>query len=117
MKLVTSVVQAYDADKLLRDLTSQGYGSTRIGSIGGFLRMANATILCAVREEDVPEVVNTIRSHCSSRVEVKMDDVVADYFDVFPAGYHEVTVGGAVVFVLPVGRMVRIYPDRVEAVS
>jgi hypothetical protein len=44
---------------------------------------------------------------------VQLDAASPEYVEWFPAGIHEVTVGGAVVFILPVSRMERIMPANV----
>lgn len=107
MKFLIAVVQAYDADRLLRAVTERGLRATRISSTGGFLRMGNATIFLGLEADQVSEAIGVIRENCKSRVEVKMDAASSEYVEWFPAGIHEVTVGGGVVFVLPVDQMVR----------
>jgi uncharacterized protein YaaQ len=111
MKFVIAVVQDYDCDKLLRAISKENLGATKISSTGGFLRMGNATVLMGVENGRVPEVIELIRTHCQSRVDVQLDVTSREYVEWFPAGVHEVTVGGAVVFTLSVDRMVRIMPD------
>lgn len=115
MKLVISIVQAYDTDRLLRAVVENGLHATRISSVGGFLRMGNATILMAVTSDDVPRAIDLVRQSCESRVEVKVDPEpeFSEYMEWFAAGVHDVTVGGAVVFVVPISRMVRIMDDRI----
>lgn len=114
MKLLVTIVQAYDSDRLLRAVTSAGFGATKINSLGGFLRMANATILMAIDDERVPDVVEHIRTIARRRVEVKMDAAEAEYSDWLAGGFHEVSIGGAVVFVMPLEAMYRIYPEKIE---
>ncbi len=111
MKFVIAIVQDYDSDRLLRAITASGLRATRISSTGGFLRMGNATIFMGIEKERVPEAIELVRKNCESRVEVKLDAESPEYMEWFPAGIHEVTVGGGVVFVVPVDRMVRIFPD------
>lgn len=113
MKFLITVVQAYDADKFLRAVTGEGLRATRINSVGGFLRMANATMLMALSEEDVPRALAIIRETCRRRVEVRLDAEGAEYFEWFEAGVHEVPIGGAVVFVMPMDYLAQIYPDRI----
>jgi hypothetical protein len=43
-----------------------------------------------------------------------MDAIEAEYSDWFAGGVHEVSIGGAVVFVLPMDALYCIYPDRIE---
>jgi uncharacterized protein YaaQ len=113
MKFVIAIVQAYDCDKLLRAVVDHGLGATRIASVGGFLRMGNATVLMAVRKDQVQTTIGLIRETCRSRVEVQVEPDYSEYMEWFPSGVHDVTVGGAVVFVVPVSRMVRIMDGEV----
>lgn len=114
MKLLITIVQAYDADRLLRAATEVGLGATRINSVGGFLRMTNATILIATDEEQAPEAMRVIRETAQRRVEVKLDAAEAEYSGWLTAGFHEVEVGGAVVFVMPMDALYRVYEDTIE---
>lgn len=108
MKFVIAIVQDYDCDRLLRAITGSGLRATKISSTGGFLRMGNATVFIGVEKERVPEVLEHIRQNCKSRVEVQLDATSPEYVEWFPAGMHEVTVGGAVVFIVPVAQMVQL---------
>ncbi|HEV2127206.1 MAG TPA: cyclic-di-AMP receptor [Thermomicrobiales bacterium] len=110
MKLIIAIIQAYDSDRLLRAVTSAGLGATKIVSTGGFLRMANATILMGVDDERVQQCLEIIREHCEPRVESAIDPGEQEFIEWFPIGVHDVTVGGAVVFILPVRDYRRIFP-------
>jgi len=107
MKFVIAIVQDYDVDRLLRAVTESGFRATRISSTGGFLRMGNATVLMGVKNDRVQEAIGIVRQHCQARVEVQLDATSPEYVEWFPAGIHEVMVGGGVVFTVPVDRMVR----------
>ena len=113
MKFVIAIVQDYDCDRLLRAIAASNLRATRIASTGGFLRTGNTTVLMGVEDDQVRTCLSLIRQNCQSRVEVQLDSSSPEYVEWFPAGIHEVTVGGAVVFILPVRRMERIMPDRV----
>lgn len=113
MKLLITIVQAYDSDRLLRAVTAAGLGATRINSVGGFLRMANSTILMAMDESRVPEAIEIIRSTAQRRVEVKMDSSAAEYAEWYGAGLHEVQIGGAVIFSLPMDDLYHVWPDHI----
>jgi uncharacterized protein YaaQ len=102
-----AIVQDYDCDKLLRTVASHGYRATRIASTGGFLRAGNTTVFMGIEDDRVPQCVDLIRQSCQTRTEVKLE-TVSEYSEWFPAGVHEVTIGGAVVFVADVSRFVRI---------
>ena len=114
MKFVIAIVQDYDSDRLLRAISESGLRATRISSTGGFLRMGNATVFIGVENDRVSEVIELIRRNCESRVEVQLDATSPEYVEWFPAGMHEVTVGGAVVFIVPVARMIQLRPDGNE---
>lgn len=116
MKFLISIVQAYDCDKLLRAIVDQGLRATKVASVGGFLRMGNATVFMAVRDDQVAMAKDIIRETCRSRVEVKIESELSEYMDWFSAGVHDVTVGGAVVFVVPIARMVRVMDGQVTDV-
>lgn len=107
MMFVIAIVQDYDCDRLLRAVTNAGFRATRIASTGGFLRTGNTTVLMGVDEARVRECLAIIKQSCRSRVEVQVDETSPEYVEWFPAGIHEVTVGGAVVFIVPVERYVQ----------
>ena len=117
MKLIIAVIQAYDSDRLLHAVTSAGLRATKIVSTGGFLRMANATILMGVDDARVQECLQIVREHCEPRVESAIDPGEQEFIEWFPIGVQDVTVGGAVVFIVPVGefrQMIPGQPDRLE---
>ena len=110
MKFIIAVIQAYDTDRLLRAVTSAGLRGTKIVSTGGFLRMANATIFMGVDDARVEECLQIIREHCESRIESSIDPGDQEYIEWFPIGVHEVTVGGAVVFIVGVNSFHQMFP-------
>lgn len=111
MKLIVAIIQAYDSDRLLRAVTSEGFRATKIVSTGGFLRMANATILMGVEDERVRQCLDIIRTNCEPRVDVSFDPAEHEFIEWFPIGVHDVTVGGAVVFILRVSDFVQVFPE------
>ncbi len=73
MKLLVAFVQEGDADRVGEALRREGHRFTRITSTGGFLQTPNVTLVMAVGEEVLPEVVNLYRANCSIRdVEVPL---------------------------------------------
>ncbi|MBA2276498.1 MAG: cyclic-di-AMP receptor [Chloroflexia bacterium] len=108
MKLIIAVVQVYDTDRLLRLVTDAGLRATRIVSTGGFLHMQNATVLIGAADERVAEAVDLVRGACRSRVEVTADLSAPELADWLPGGIHDVTLGGGVVFIVPVERFLRV---------
>ena len=76
--------------------------------------MVNSTILMAMDEERVPEAIEIIRSTSQRRVEVKMDAAEAEFSEWYAAGYHEVQIGGAVIFVMSMDAFYKIWPSAIE---
>src|SRR3954452_2340761 len=111
MKLVVAIVQDYDTDRLLRGISDSGLRATRIASTGGFLRMGNTTVLLGVEDNQVPACLDVLRKTCQSRVERPPADLVDELGYFGPGTVTEVTIGGAVIFVVPVSRFVRIERD------
>jgi uncharacterized protein YaaQ len=108
VKLVVAFIQDYDSDRLLQSVTASGLSATKISSMGGFLRTRNSTILIGLDDDQVASCLKLIEHTCRSRVEVQLDPAAADYADWYAAGIHEVTIGGAVVFVLNISDFVKI---------
>lgn len=110
MKFIVAIVQDYDCDRLLRTVTSAGFGATKIASTGGFLRSGNTTVMMGVEDERAPACFRLIEQSCKSRVEVQLDPGAAEYAEWYAAGVHEVTIGGAIVFQVDVDRFLRFPP-------
>jgi uncharacterized protein YaaQ len=109
VKLVVAVVQAEDANGLLSQLSNRGFRATRIKTVGGFLREANATVFVGVDEEEVDMVVQTIREACTTRQQqITAIPAVMEPGEFFLPYPVEVEVGGATIFVLAVDRFERV---------
>ena len=108
MKFIIAIVQDYDCDRLLRRVTSAGFGATKLASTGGFLRTGNTTVMMGVDDDRVAECLRLIEQSCQSRIETHLDPVASEYAEWYAGGLHEVTIGGAVVFQLKVSRFVRM---------
>jgi uncharacterized protein YaaQ len=109
VKLVVAVVQSEDANGLLSQLSNRGFRATRIKTVGGFLREANATVFVGVEEEDVDLVLQTIREACTTRQQqITAIPAVMEPGEFFLPYPVEVEVGGATIFVVPVDRFERV---------
>lgn len=109
MKMVVAVVQAEDAGGLLTQLANRGLRATRIKTVGGFLREANATIFIGVEDDEVDLAVQTIRDSCTTRQQqITAIPAVMEPGEFFLPYPVEVEVGGATIFVLPVERFERV---------
>ncbi|MGI8404662.1 MAG: cyclic-di-AMP receptor [Thermomicrobiales bacterium] len=112
MKFVLAIVQDYDTDRLLRAVKSAGLRATRLASTGGFLRTGNTTVFMGVEDDRVAECLGLIQQSCQTRVDVQADAGAPEFSDWYAAGVHDVTIGGAVVFIVPVYRFERIQDAR-----
>jgi uncharacterized protein YaaQ len=114
MKLIITIVQDYDSDRLLRAVTYAGFSATKISSMGGFLRTRNTTVFIGIDDEKVNACLRIIEQVCRSRVEVQLDPYASEYAEWYAAGLHEVTIGGAVVFLVSVSRFLQ-FPVPLES--
>jgi uncharacterized protein YaaQ len=109
VKLLFAIVHHEDAGILVDALLDREYRATRLQSSGGFLKQSNATIMLAVDDAKVEDVLSIIRESCHSRSQVvnPMPPIMepGEFFMPFPL---EVEVGGATVFVVPIERFERI---------
>lgn len=110
MQLLLAIVQAEDADLLVERLIAQEHRVTRINSVGSFLMRGNATLLLGVDDERVEAVLATMRTICRTRTAFinavpPVEAIAAALPTLMPL---EVLVGGAVVFSLPVKRLLRL---------
>jgi uncharacterized protein YaaQ len=109
MKLVIAIVSKEDAEKTTSALTSAEFRSTRLDSVGGFLKEKNSTILVGSEKEKVDEVLKIIGETAKSHVEqLTPTPTMGGPGEFFMADPVEVTVGGATVFVLDVDRFEKL---------
>jgi uncharacterized protein YaaQ len=105
MKLVMSIVQSDDAERLVDALTHAGYRATTISTTGGFLRQGNATIFVGTEDENVPHVLELVQENCQTRRQyVNPLPPVMEPGEMYLPTPVDVQVGGATVFVLDVGQ-------------
>ncbi len=109
MKLIIAVVQDDDSEELVKRLTENRYGVTKLATTGGFLKAGNTTLMIGVAEEKVDEVINIIKSICEKRKEVVVSSTT---FSGDTGSYMqypiEVEVGGANIFVVDVDKFIKL---------
>jgi uncharacterized protein YaaQ len=96
VKLLVAIVHPDDSGGMVDALLKSGYRTTRLQSSGGFLKKTSATLLVGVDEEAVDDVIAVIRAHSKARV---VDSDKAP---------RKVSLGAAVVFVVPIERFDRV---------
>lgn len=107
MKLIIAIVNHDDAGAVTRNLSKNGFSSTRLSTTGGFLLAGNVTLLVGVEEDKVQTAIELIRecSHSRRQMIPSTAEVSFGYIPTMPV---EVTVGGATVFVVDVERFERL---------
>jgi uncharacterized protein YaaQ len=109
MKLVLTIVQEKDANRLIDALNEANIHATMLASTGGFLREGNATILTGVEDHLVETVVGVIGRVCHRREQLMTPiPPVVEPVDSYVTYPVKVEVGGAIVFVLNIERMERV---------
>lgn len=108
MKLILAVIQKEDEDPLSDALEQASIGVTRIGSSGGFLRAGNVTLMVAVDESRVEQVLDLMRQHCQRRTRHLNPMLPSLEARERFLGSVPVEVGGATVFVLNLERTEKI---------
>ncbi len=109
MKLLLAIVQDADAGKLQRALIEGGYQSTKLASTGGFLREGSTTFLIGLEDHEVDDAKRIIHEVCRERTKVLTSKLsLQEPHEALVTKPTEVTVGGAVVFVLNVEEYTRL---------
>lgn len=110
LKFCMVIVPAEDGDRLLTRMAEHQMRATRIGTTGGFLKRGSATVFSALEEDRVSELVALLHREFPEVTEQMpvanlplMDDL-----EISPSTTVDVRIGGAVLFVLPLERMVRV---------
>ena len=107
MKMIMAVVSGDDSNAVSAALTKARFSVTKLATTGGFLMSGNTTFLIGVDDDKVSEVIDIIAKHSKKRKQMvpsaRMMDV--GMYSAFPV---EVTVGGAIVFVMNVERFEKV---------
>ena len=105
MKLLFAIVQNEDAKKLIRALNSAGLMVTRISTTGGFMQGGNTTVMMGLDDDKLDEAMEIIKRESKTRKQYTVAPQAAipgyTYTDATPL---QITVGGAVVFIVDVWR-------------
>lgn len=105
MKLVLAIVNNDDSALVASEVTNEGFIVTKLSTTGGYLMVGNTTLLIGAEDEDVPKIKQIIQKFSQTRKCVNPTNASFGR-GLSPNGLeHEVTVGGATVFVLGVDEM------------
>ena len=89
-------------------LLKSGYRTTRLQSSGGFLKKSSTTLLVGLDEDAVDDVNAIIRAHSRSRTQVIDPDKAAKAARWSGGSPRKVSIGAAVVFVVPIEQFERV---------
>ena len=107
MKMIMAVVSGDDSNAVSAALTKARFSVTKLATTGGFLMSGNTTFLIGVDDDKVSEVIDIIAKHSKKRKQMVPSAGMVDVgmYSAFPV---EVTVGGAIVFVMTVERFEKV---------
>lgn len=100
-KLVIVIARAHDAEALMRKLVQEGHSATELGSTDSFFTTGKTTIMCCVHSNDVEAVISLARQECRVRRENIPPMDRPGFGGVIFQKLQTVTVGGALVYVVP----------------
>ena len=103
MKLILVIIQLDDVASVIRHLAASGFFSTKLTSAGGFLKEGSVTIMVGVEEDRLSEALEIINKYSQSRSKL----VPTPTLDSIDSSLTDVTVGGAIVFVLDCEQFLR----------
>lgn len=107
MKLIMAIVSSDDSREVLERLTKAGYRATVISTTGGFLREGNTTIFLGVEDARVAQAIEIVRTVCRRRTQWVSPLPTLEGPGLEMAEPIEVSVGGAVMFVMNVEQFVQ----------
>jgi uncharacterized protein YaaQ len=105
MKLLVAIVQEDDADAVGDALRGDGHRFTRLTSAGGYLGTPNVTLLLAVSEEAMPDVLTLFRTYCTGR-NVELPLVLSERLQDWQE--RVVQYGGATILVVDLQDVIRL---------
>ena len=107
MKMIMAVVSGDDSNAVSAALTKARFSVTKLATTGGFLMSGITTFLIGVDDDKVSEVIDIIAKHSKKRKQMVPSAGMVDVgmYSAFPV---EVTVGGAIVFVMNVERFEKV---------
>ncbi len=107
MKLIMAIFSSDDSRDVLDRLTKAGFRATVISTTGGFLREGNTTIFLGTDDQKVPQAIELIRQTCRRRSQWVSPLPTLEGPGLEMSEPIEVSVGGAVVFVMNVEQFVQ----------
>lgn len=102
MKLIISIVQDVDSEKLTEEITKAGFRVTRMSTTGGFLKSGNSTLLSGVNADEVERYLEVLKNNAKTREVTRTIQTINIPGTAMIPTPIQVKVGGATAFVLNV---------------
>jgi uncharacterized protein YaaQ len=106
MKLIIAIISSDDSRDALDRLTKAGFRATVISTTGGFLREGNTTIFLGTEDQQVTQAVEMLRQTCRRRSQLVSPLPTLEGPGLEMSEPIEVSLGGAVIFVMNVEQFV-----------
>lgn len=108
MKLILAIVNDEDGNKVINELSKNGFSVTKLATTGGFLKAGNITMIIGTEDEKVQEAIDIIRAKSQRRTQITASPMPMSASTSFTPYPIEVQVGGATIFVLDVDRFEKV---------
>lgn len=108
MKLILAIVNDEDGNKVITELSKNGYSVTKLATTGGFLKAGNITMIIGTDDDKVQNVIDIIRSKSQRRTQITASPMPMSAAASFTPYPIEVQIGGATIFVLDVDRFEKV---------
>jgi uncharacterized protein YaaQ len=96
VKMIMAVIQKNSGEAVLDGLVNAGYTATYSETRGGMLRQSQLSLFIGVKEEDVHEVLEIIKSKCKTRSHIRSDEGIQRFKGNTEQAFE---LGGAVIFI------------------
>jgi uncharacterized protein YaaQ len=107
MKLIMAIISSDDSRDALERLTKAGFRATVISTTGGFLREGNTTIFLGTEDQKITQAVEVLQQTCRRRTQWVSPLPTLEGPGLEMSEPIEVSVGGAVIFVMNVEQFVQ----------
>ena len=104
MKLIYAIISDDDVKAVTGELNQEGFYATRLSSSGSFLRSGNTTLMICTEDELVDQAIEIIKENSCERKMLAPDYLSMSAPEMSIPVPIEVTVGGATIIVVNVGR-------------
>ena len=108
MKLMMAIVSSDDSREVPNRLTKAGFRATVISTTGGFLREGNTTMFLGTDDQKVTQAVDILRQTCRRRTQWVSPLPTLEGPGLEMSEPIEVSVGGAVAFIMNVEQFVQV---------